>query len=441
MKKLISFLLVISLIQTSKSFQIDGELSKISEALEKIGVDCGTVQDRDNGKYRCIEKDSKTGVLRLKGEYKDYDQFLSAYMIVQSIVGVNRVSPVFDTFDTNIRIRNIERCFIALFSDNTEDKEKCKIYEFNTLQKVGSNKSSKYALIVAVGKFKYIPGASLGDAPLNDAELVRDTLQKRGYEVNILTNEKATKDNVLRTLDEIIAKIPKDGGILYFYASTHGAPKDPKGETGIVLYDTSLEKSSSCNTIDDTLSKNNDKIDKNFRDILVTAKKMCNMLSNSITLNEDIIPRLIASNKKIKFISNLDVCYSGIALKKAIENIKSDDVYTPDKNVATYLTSIYPNPMIYLSSASGEQLSMQTEFNGKQYGVFSYYFYKNLPKNSYNIDRNYNNTLKIIKETSGESCRKIKESRSGTGVKCSEEGQSPLLFKNSLIKKEEDSNL
>ncbi|MEJ5172807.1 MAG: caspase family protein [Hydrogenothermaceae bacterium] len=440
MKK--AFILIITLLftQTSKALEVySDKLPKILDTLESIGLKCGTAQDNLKSKFDCIEVDGKTGFFRLKGEFKDYDQFLSAYMIVQSIAGVSKVSLVFDIFDTKIKVRNVEKCFVSLFSGDYSNE--CKIYkpiQASSFDNKVQKKHNKYALIIAVGKYKFLPSEKfLGDAPINDAELVKANLERKGYKVILLKNEEATKDNVLKTLDEIIAKLPEKEGTLYFYASSHGSPKDPNGETGIVLYDTSIENSDSCNTIADALNKNNIG-DTKIRDILITAKKMCNVLRNSITLNEDIIPRLSASNKKIKFISNLDVCYSGIALKKAIDNISSDDIYSPDQTVAKYLTGIYPNPMIYISSASGEQLSMQRKFGDKDYGIFTYNFYKSLAKNKYNIEINYKNTLQIIKESTGEACRNLKKSRGDS--KCDENGQNPLFFKNSLIKSE-DFNL
>lgn len=99
----------------SFGFNIDPELNQICEAFEKIGVSCGTAySDSKSFDYK-LEKD-KNGMIRLKGVYKDYDQFLSAYMIAQAIAGVSRVSPAFNTFDTNIKVRKSEICLLTLMT-------------------------------------------------------------------------------------------------------------------------------------------------------------------------------------------------------------------------------------------------------------------------------------------------------------------------------------
>lgn len=255
----------------SFGFNIDPELNQICEAFEKIGVSCGTAySDSKSFDYK-LEKD-KNGMIRLKGVYKDYDQFLSAYMIAQAIAGVSRVSPAFNTFDTNIKVRKSEICLLTLMTKknivgnyNCENiKESSLPSEANKKIQLNKNKN-KYALILSIGKYKYI-NAPLGDAPLNDAFLVEQNLKQRGYKVITLKNEQATKENVLKTLEEIIASLPQ-GGTLFLYASTHGSPKSPDGETGIVLYDTSIENSRNCKTIDTALQSAGQ-----TRDILISAK-------------------------------------------------------------------------------------------------------------------------------------------------------------------------
>lgn len=406
--------------------EIDPELNQICDAFEKIGVSCGTAySDSKSFDYK-LEKD-KNGMIRLKGVYKDYDQFLSAYMIAQAIAGVSRVSPAFNSFDTNIKVRKSEICLSSLMTgENNVGNYECDVFK-TTKTSVGSQKSStdKYALIISVGKYKYI-NAPLGDAPLNDASLVEQNLKQRGYKVITLKNEQATKQNVLKTLDEIIASIPQ-GGTLFIYASTHGSPKNPDGETGIVLYDTSMESSKNCKTIDNALQSAGQS-----RDILVSAKKMCNVLSNSLVMTEDVIPRISASGKNIKFISSLDVCYSGGVFKGVIEKAREDDIYSINENVARYLTFTYPYEMIYISSASN-QLSLQKEFKDKKvYGIFTYYFFTNLPKNNFDLKQNYHQIVPEVEKESGTTCRALRTQNPRDN--CDVSGQKPLLINNLKVK-------
>lgn len=430
MKRILSKTLLLSFISSNIALglEIDPELNQICDAFEKIGVSCGTAySDSKSFDYK-LEKD-KNGMIRLKGVYKDYDQFLSAYMITQAIAGVSRVSPAFDSFDTNIKVRKSEICLSALMTgDNSIGDYECDSVKIGKANGGSQSKGSaeKYALILSVGKYKYI-NVPLGDAPLNDASLVEQNLKQKGYKVITLKNEQATKENVLKTLDEIVASLPK-GGTLFLYASTHGSPKSPDGETGIILYDTSIENSKSCKTIDTALQSAGQ-----TRDILISAKKMCNTLSNSLVITEDVIPRINASGKNIRFISSLDVCYSGRVFKNVIEKAREDDTYSVSESVAKYLTFTYPHEMVYVSSASGNQLSLQREFKDKKtYGIFTYHFFTNLPKNSFDLKQNYQQVATEIEKESGATCRALRSQNPKDN--CDTGGQKPLLIHNTKVK-------
>ena len=380
----------------------DDLVDKINSTFQKVGITKGFVQEED-------------GKIVLKGTYRNYDEFLSAYMIAQAIAGVNKVSPVYDVVKSNIVERNLELCVAYTMLGYSE---KCP----SAVPYTGGGRRTrykKYALLIGVGRFKYNINP-LGYAPINDVNLVKKVLEKRGYKVYTLSNEEATRENVLRTIRRIVEEIP-NGGTFFFYASTHGAPKSPDGETGIVLYDTSVE-GEACQTL-----KNARVSDSYTRDIVITANRMCNFLVNSLTLTEDIIPILEASGKRIRFISSLDVCYSGRALKPYLGNL-IDEVYATDKESALRISGIFPYEMIYISSASGNQRSLQAKVNGKTHGLFTYYYYTALPKERFDTYRTYLKVKpKVIKE-SGNYCRLIKRSLSQT--KCDENGQNPLYIKN-----------
>lgn len=384
----------------SESYLLDNLVEKINETLKKVGIDKGFVQEEG-------------GKIVLKGKYKNYDEFVSAYMIAQAIAGVSKVSPVYDIVKSTIVERNLERCIAFAMLGYPE---KCKNF-IPYAEGLSSSKDNKVALLIGVGTFKY--GINpLGDAPLNDVELVSKILEKRGYKVYTLLNEEATYDNVMKLLNKIISEIP-DGGTFFFYASTHGSPKSPDGETGVVLYDTSVV-GRACSTLDKSVSTD-------VRDIVITAKRMCNFLNNSLTLVEDIIPLLSASGKNIKFIASLDICYSGRALKPYLGNIL-EEAYATDYESALRISGYFPYAMIYISSASGEQSALQTSFNGKEHGIFTYYFFTQLPEEQYNTFVTFKKIKKKVAIRSAKECRKIK--RSFEGVKCDERGQTPIYIQN-----------
>ena len=380
----------------------DSLIEKINDAFQKVGITKGYVQE-------------EKGKIILKGNYRNYDEFLSAYMIAQAIAGVNKVSPVYDVVKSNIVERNLEVCVAYSMLGFPE---KCPTPISYAVGKE-NKKQQKYALLIGVGKFKYNINP-LGNAPINDVNLVKGVLEKRGYKVYTLINEEATYENVIKTIRKILEEIP-DGGTFFFYASTHGAPKSPDGETGIVLYDTSVE-GRACQTL-----KNARVSDSYTRDIIITANRMCNFLVNSLTLTEDIIPMLTASGKRIRFIASLDVCYSGRALKPYLGNL-IDEVYATDDKSALRISGVFPYEMIYISSASGNQLSLQADFNGKEYGIFTYEYYTTIPQEGFDTYQTFEKVKNRVTEKSGNFCRAIQNRGIQSG--CDANGQRPLYIKN-----------
>lgn len=408
----------------------DTELSTICNALETIGIQCGLdYKARDYRVYR------DGNIIKLRGTYEDYDQFISAYMIAQSVAGVSRVSPAFDIFDTNIKIRKTEICLSKAMAGQKDPLCEAVSYKENYLNL--KKNVDKIAILVSVGKFKDTNIPALGNATHNDAELVKKTLEKKGFTVIQIKDENATKENILSAIRDAVNKL-NNGGTLFLYASSHGAPKAPNGETGIVLYDTYIE-SQSCKYLDQAISKSNS--DKNIRDIIVVANKMCNMLKNSLIVSEDVFPILEKSNKDVEFIMSFDVCYSGGVLKNAIEKdvqnsqIKerlTKDSYSNSEDTVKYMKEIYPGKLVYISSASGNQTSIQTQKGDKEYGIFTYNFYTNLPKNNYDLQKNYITTKPIIQKESSEACNNIKKERGDAN--CDPNGQNPLLMYNYKVK-------
>lgn len=434
MKKVVSYILTAFLMfNTANAFEVgDLELKAICDAFEAIGLSCGTAtSDSKDFDYK-VTRDGR-GLIRLKGVYEDYDQYLSAYMIAQAIAGVSRVSPAFNSFDTNIKIRKSEICLTSLMTNGSSiGNYKCDTAFLPQKSSPTTKGPDKVALIISVGKFKNLKNADLGQAPLNDAKLVESTLKQRGYKVEMLKDEEATKENVLKKIDEIISILPKNGK-LFIYASSHGSPKSPNGETGIVLYDTSIENSKKCTTLDNAISNQKYSRDIAIVNTLQDAKKMCNVLSNSLVITEDVIPRLNSSGKNIKLILSFDVCYSGKVFKGEIEKAKGDDVYSIDDNVARYLTFMYPNEMIYISSSSGNQLSLQREFSDKKsYGIFTYHYFNAIPNNAFDLKQSYLKIVEEVKRDSGTTCRAVRSTN--PHERCDTNGQTPLFLNNLKVK-------
>lgn len=479
-------------IELSKEKKLEIYIDEIKQIYNKLGIKKGNVQIDKNGK------------ISLEGTFKDYDEFLSAYMVAQAVAGVNNVNPAYNIVIAKILKRPSEEClalamagfpkkcknYIDIQVNATLDLEELekqrkeqtlppalveasKVFERikQKKQSIQKNKReeviqgsfskekdtmlqttipNKEAVIIAVGKYKYdiLP---LGEAVINDAYLVKDALEKRGFKVTLLINENATYENTKKTIKEVIERL-RDGDTLFIYASTHGAPKSPNGDTGIVLYDTWIE-GKNCQTLDQGIKnfeeqkqENRGDFFKSFfgsskkvddaktRDIIITATKMCKFLKNSLVLTEDILPLIEASGKNIRLVVNPDVCYSGGALKSVLGNVK-DEVYTYNEDVTKNLVNLISSPFIFISATSENQPSLQKVFNDKQHGIFTYYYYKNLPTYKYDLYETWISQKETIRKESGIECRKLKQEKRG-GENCAEEGQIPLYISNGVVSNE-----
>lgn len=472
LKRFLFSISLLTLISSNNSFATnanyiegvsDTDLKIICDAFETIGIDCSL--DPKSLSYRVYRDPKDKNIVRLRGEYADYKQFLSAYMIAQAVVGVSRVSPVFDTFDTNIKLRKTEYCLANAMIGNTDENCRVNIVKEpppGIKEQIGKEKRQfdKVAILISIGRFA-IEGYNLGDAPHHDAALVKERLEGAGYKVFWLKDEQATKRNVLDSINYIVNNVVTDNGTLFIYASSHGAPKDLNGETGIIMYDYShINKCDLQNVKNESISN------IKTRDIILAANELCLANSNSIILKEDVFPILNNSDKRIKLLVNLDICYSGGVFKsilskklKDINNVNNviNDSYSNTEDVAKYLTSLYPYKFIYVSSSSGSQTSMQKTFSedgigtlknrditisktnekkyttqtkAKEHGIFTYYFYNELPKSNFNIKEAFNKSFPSIKNESGEVCRSAKQQSRGENINCDEKGQNPLMMYN-----------
>jgi hypothetical protein len=441
-------------------------LDDINKAFKVAGIERAYVQ------FNEIDKK-----IELTGVFKDYDEFLSAFMIAQAHAGVSKVSPAYNPATTVIKIKTAEKCISQLMLERSlecksyiEYKEPINMELFD--KKMISKKQDKLksqeisevedklALIIAVGKYQYINNWLQG--PPNDAELVREILKQRGYKTVVLKDENATLKNVLQTIEKELASL-KPNGTFLLYVSTHGTPIEPNGMIGFVMYDTNI-KEVKCKTLENAKTKfhqsedkkesivnapeekskpfkgvlfdinkilktqqNTDKISAKTKDIIITANQMCNLVESSLKMS-DVLKIVSSINKPIRFISIIDTCYSGSALKHLIEGLK-EEVYHPEPKVVEKLVHTIEKDFIYSSAASGEQPSMETQFpEGKTFGVYTYYYFNNLPKNEYDTELTYKLSFNEIRKVSSDFCKK--EKSKNINNRCSESGQTPIYIKN-----------
>jgi hypothetical protein len=448
--------------------QLTTLLDDINNAFKVAGIERAYVQFN--------EIDNK---IELTGVFKDYDEFLSAFMIAQAHAGVSKVSPAYNPTTTVIKIKTAEKCISQLMLGRSLE---CKTYidykEPTNMELLGKKlilekqdklKSQeipevedKLAIIIAVGKYQNIPKDKWLLGPPNDAELVRKFLKQRGYKTVVLKDENATLKNVLQTIEKELASL-KPKGTFLLYVSTHGAPIEPNGMIGFVMYDSNI-KEVKCKTLENALTKfsqsedkkesivntteekskpfkallfdinkilktqqNKEEISAKAKDIITTANKMCSLLESSLKMS-DVLKIVSNVNKPIRFISIVDTCYSGSALKHLIEGLK-EEVYHPEPKVVDKLVHTIEKDFIYSSAASGEQPSMETQFpEGKTFGVYTYYYFNNLPKNEYDTELTYKLSFNEIKKVSSDFCKR--EKSKNINNRCSESGQTPIYIKN-----------
>jgi len=450
----------------------EGELSTllddINKAFKVAGIERAYVQFNEINKK-----------IELTGVFKDYDEFLSAFMIAQARAGVSKVSPAYNPTTTVIKIKTAEKCISQLMLGRSLE---CKTFiEYKEpinmdllekkiiLEKQDKLKSQeilevedKLAIIIAVGKFPNLPKDNWLQGPPNDAELVRETLKERGYKTVVLKDENATLKNVLQTIEKELDSL-KPNGTFLLYVSTHGAQAEPNGMIGFVMYD-SNPKIPKCKTLENAKTKfsqsenkkesvvntpedkskhfkafsldiskilktqeNKEEVSAKTRDIIITASQICNLVETSLKMS-DVLKIVSSVNKPIRFISIVDTCYSGSALKHLIKGLK-EEVYHPEPKVIEKLVHTIDKDFIYSSAASGEQQSIEVDFlEGRIFGVFTYYYFNNLPKSEYDTELTYKLSFNEIKKISSDSCKK--EKLRNLNAKCSEDGQTPIYIKN-----------
>jgi hypothetical protein len=179
-----------------------------------------------------VELDSH-GRVQLKGQYEDENQVDLAFSLAQTQVGIKWVSPV---TPENIKVKGWEKRFSNLF-------KRVPIIDKSIPSDIIKN---KYALIVGIGKFKNLPTKKYLQYAVQDATDFYHFLtdpQRGAFPKNnvaLLTDEQATRNNIIRELDKIREKATAHD-LVCVYISSHGTPPNYAGRVLIVTYDTVVE--------------------------------------------------------------------------------------------------------------------------------------------------------------------------------------------------------
>lgn len=174
-----------------------------------------------------IGRDS-VGRLKLNGVYRDEDEVERAFIITQSIVGIESTSPF---YPESIQEKRWEREAGAALSDYFKRKKQT---QTNTPGK-------KRALVIGINRFQAYPQITDIQGE-DDARLMGIVLANYGYDVMSLLGTRATKAKIeseISNLEDMLG--PND--TLFIYVSSHGTPPVPTPGGGderkmsIVAYD------------------------------------------------------------------------------------------------------------------------------------------------------------------------------------------------------------
>lgn len=154
--------------------------------------------------------------------------------------------------------------------------------------------AAKRALLVGISEYKQGTYWSKLHAA-NDVRLVKEQLVKRGYDVQTLTDSKATFRNITHALDNLLKKTGK-GDIIYILLSGHGQPfEDLNGDEGEWGWDFSYVAYDAYMHYDDHYKGENHLLDDKIGEYIDALRKK-------------------AGQEGVVYVT-VDACYSGGASK------------------------------------------------------------------------------------------------------------------------------
>jgi hypothetical protein len=176
------------------------------------------------------------GRVILKGEYRDEREVDHAFALSQQVVGPKWVSPV---TPENIKCEEWQKKIGLLFLEASEGMPTART-------RPGATVRNKYALVVGVGKYQYIPRNKFLKYAAGDARDFYEYLinpQEGNFSANnviLLNDSQATKRNINGALQKIKNMAGPDDMVCVFLSS-HGTPPDKDGGVRVVAYDSVYE--------------------------------------------------------------------------------------------------------------------------------------------------------------------------------------------------------
>ena len=197
-----------------------------------------------------------------------------------------------------------------------------------------------YAVVIGIENYRSLPKS---DYSWRDAMRVKSYLKELGYRernIEFITNEKATKTDMEKSLEAWLPGRAQDAATVLVYFSGHGAPEPATGDAYLVPYDG----------------------DPNYLPVTGYSLKRLYEALGKLEAKEVIVV--------------LDSCFSGAGGRSVLAR-------GARPLVMMTTTATLPSNIVVLSATRGSQIS--TSSPDKGYGVFTYHFLKAIKDGKKNV--------------------------------------------------------
>ena len=240
--------------------------------------------------------------------------------------------------------------------------------------------SAKRALVVGISKYPQDKGEL--SWPIihgaNDVTIIKPILEKQGFAVTALINQKATATNIRKALATLVKKAQKSD-IIYFHFSGHGQPVEDLSGDEVDGWDEAIIPYDAL---------------KRFKKGVYTGKK--HILDDEIGVYVNALRRKIGPKGMVYVV--LDACHMGSASRA--DDADDEAVFCRGTNVGFSKTSKPFVPKIdsrsnmrltkkanwgnacFLEACRAYQSNYEAKFNGTYYGPLTYYVCRVLSKHS-----------------------------------------------------------
>lgn len=229
----------------------------------------------------------------------------------------------------------------------------------------------KYALLVGISNYHALDKASEWNNihGVNDVSLITPLLKKQGFNVSVITETKATHDNILMQLKQLTKRVSR-GAVVYLHFSCHGQPFEDENGDEEDGWDESLVPI----------------------DAPIAYKKGVYEGENHIT--DDLLAEYLDAlrfklGSKGKLYVVIDACHAGKASRNLDEETftrgtkrgfsKNGKVYRAKSSRSTHFVVPIKEgqaPAVFLEACKSTQVNAETKKNGKFYGPMSYYIHQ-----------------------------------------------------------------